>query len=131
MSSQSESPSDRFRHITSLLRFADNSLKENPNIEAPALLEFRQTLDNIRLTAWTASELQNARETNKDACAMMSFLTSERLRRFRQMIDDFCTDLERDGVAWPSTSIHDLKNSVTLLLGRLNLMGLRAGHNKS
>lgn len=46
---------------------------------------FGWRLDNVRMTAWTVSELHNARESQKDPQLVISFLTAERLRRFGQM----------------------------------------------
>lgn len=104
--------------IASLQR-ADNNLKTDPNIDGPVLRELRQALDNLRLTAWTVNELQNARETGQDTRAMTTFLTAERLRRIRRMIDDLCAELESNGSAWPANSIHDLQASVRMLRERL------------
>jgi hypothetical protein len=44
------------------------------------LQEFRQVLDNARLTVWTVSELLNAVETQKDPAKVLSFVAAERLR---------------------------------------------------
>ncbi len=39
------------------------------------------------MTAWTLDELLNARRTRKDPQLVISFLTTERLRRFSQMVN--------------------------------------------
>ncbi|HEY6305874.1 MAG TPA: hypothetical protein VI488_05355 [Candidatus Angelobacter sp.] len=101
----------------------DRDLKANPSPSGTALREFRQTLDNIRMTAWTVSELLNARQTKKNPEAVLSFLTAERLRRFSQMVQDLCVDLERDGDSWPTQGVKTLEASLTLLRERLRKLG--------
>src|SRR5215475_6378426 len=114
--------SSKLGELTSELRTLEESLKTNTSVNAAALSEFRQALDNVRLTAWTVSELQNARQIKRDAQAVNSFLTAERLRRFRQMVRDLRTDLDHDGPNWPSQSIDDLQESITNLREGLGLL---------
>ena len=87
-------------------------------LDGPGLREFRLALDNVRMTAWTVSELHNAREIQKNPRVVISFLTAERLRRFSQMARDLCHDLERES-SWPAQAVNDLKNSLNLLRERL------------
>lgn len=105
--------------LISDLQAADKTLKTSPNIEGSTLRELRHALDNVRLTAWTVSELQNARETSRDTRAIASFLTAERLRRISRMIDDLCADMEHDASPWPADSINDLQESLRVLRERL------------
>ena len=125
MSFPTVAESARLLHLIDELKFADEHLKTGSAIAGSALRELRQALDNLRLTAWTLSELQNAREANKDTTAMIAFLTAERLRRLRSMLDALCSDLEREGGTWPSTSIHDRQESVSSLRERLALASFR------
>jgi hypothetical protein len=118
----SQSFSAKLSELTAELRTLEGSLKDNLPVSAPVLAEFRQALDNVRLTAWTVSELQNARQIKRDAQAVTSFLTSERLRRFRQMVRDLRADLDYDGPNWPSQSIDDLQESITNLREGLGLL---------
>ncbi len=122
---KSKSSSAQLRDLIAELQSADKNLKTDPNVEGPVLRELRHALDNLRLTAWTVSELQNARDTSKDSRAMVSFLTGERLRRIRRMIDDLCADLEQDAAAWPADSINDLQASVRVLRERLGSSATR------
>jgi hypothetical protein len=117
-----QSFSAKLGELTAELRTVENSLRNNAFVSAPALGEFRQALDNIRLTAWTVSELQNARQIKRDAQAVTTFLTAERLRRFRQMVKDLRTDLDHDGPNWSSQSIDDLQESITNLREGLGLL---------
>src|SRR5215472_13605122 len=105
-------------YLTTKLRSLDRRLKPNPSPDGPALREFRLALDNVRMTAWTVSELHNAREIQKNPQVVISFLTAERLRRFSQMARDLCHDRERES-SWPAQAVNDLKNSLNLLRERL------------
>jgi hypothetical protein len=87
-------------YLTTKLRALDRGLKSSPSLDGPALREFRLALDNVRMTAWSVSELHNAREIHKNAQVVISFLTAERLRRFSQMARDLCQDLERERGSW-------------------------------
>jgi hypothetical protein len=115
----------KLRGLTSELRALDQSLRANSSASGPVLREFRQALDNIRLTAWTVSELQNAKQIKRDAQAVTSFLNAERLRRFRQMMADFSADLEHNGASWPAQSIDDLQAAANQLRERLGLLSNR------
>src|SRR5262249_4369136 len=118
----SQSFSAKLGELTSELRAFEKSLQDNSFVSAAALAEFRQALDNVRLTAWTVSELQNARQIKRDAQAVTTFLTAERLRRFRQMVKDLRIDLDHDGPNWSSQSIDDLQESITNLREGLGLL---------
>jgi hypothetical protein len=119
----SRSFTSKLRLLTSELRSLDRDLKATPSPSGTALREFRQTLDNIRMTAWTVSELMNARQTQKDPQAVISFLTAERLRRFSQMVQDLSGDIEREGDSWPAQGIKTLEASLTQLRERLRKVG--------
>jgi hypothetical protein len=111
------------RNLTTKLRSLDRGLKSNGSLDGAALGEFRLALDNVRMTAWTVSELHNARESQKNPDVVISFLTAERLRRFSQMARDLCNDLEQESGAWSAQAVNDLKNSLNLLRERLRTVG--------
>jgi hypothetical protein len=113
----------KLHRLTAGLRSLDRGLKSNPSLDGAALREFRQALDNIRLTAWSVSELLNARQSQKNPEAVISFLTAERLRRFSQMARDLSSDLEQHSTTWPAQAVRDLENSLTLLGARLTIVG--------
>jgi hypothetical protein len=119
----SRSVNGKLRKLTAELRALDQRLKSNPSLEGAWLREFRQALDNVRLTAWSVNELLNARQSGKNQQAVISFLTAERLRRFSQMARDLSRDLEQDGTSWPAQAVRDLENSLAALGARLTTIG--------
>lgn len=110
----------RLRYLTSELRTLDSDLRsETRNPDLLLLQGFRQSLDDVRLTAWTVSELINARESKKNTDSMLSFLAAERLRRLIQIIRDLCADMDKQAFTWQTSGVHALSDSVILLQSRI------------
>ncbi len=107
--------SERLRLLSAELRSAELELKSGLAPEALLLQEFRHVLDNARMTAWTVSELLNARERQQDPAKVISFVLAERLRRANQMLKDLCADIEQEGVTWQTHGIQSLFDTVKQL----------------
>lgn len=107
--------SERLRRLSVELRNLEIELKSGKPPETLLLQEFRHVLDNARLTAWTVSELLNARERNQDPAKVTSFVVAERLRRANQMLKDLCTDIEQEGVSWQTHGVQSLFDTVKQL----------------
>jgi hypothetical protein len=119
--------STRLRSVLSELQAIDRELKAD--IAAPdkaVLQEFRQILDNVRMTAWTVSELMNARETEKNPEPLLSFLASERMRRLSYMIRDLCIDMDKQVLTWQSSGVQALSDSVLGLQSRITQLIARS-----
>lgn len=114
--------STRLCEITLEFQTLENDLRNTNDLDARALQEFRQSLDDLRMTAWTVSELNNARSTKKDPEAVLSFLAAERLRRFSQMARDLSSEIDGKGFTWETSGIQALFDSVNLLRARLSKM---------
>jgi len=117
MADQGFNFASRLRALTAELRALERDLKAGSVADQAAMHDFRHTLDEIRMTAWTASELHNARPERQ--ATMASFLAAERIRRFAQMIRDFSLDLEHQDLTWESGGIQSLFDSVAALQSRL------------
>lgn len=111
--------SGRLQRLSEELRELDVDLRSGTTPEAAALQEFRQGLDNVRMTAWTVSELLNAATAQRDPERVLSFLAAERLRRSSQMLKDLCADLDDQDVNWQSGGIQRLYETVNVLQGQL------------
>ena len=107
--------SERLRAISGELREIDLALKSGTTPDVLHLQEFRQVLDNARLTAWTVSELLNAVETQKDPAKVLSFVAAERLRRSNQLLKDLCRDIDDQGITWQTHGIQSLYDTVNML----------------
>jgi Fic family protein len=106
---------ERLRGLSTELRSLEHELKSGQTPEALLLQEFRHVLDNVRLTAWTVSELQNARERQQDPAIVVPFVVAERLRRANQMLKDLCDNIEHEGVTWQTGGIQSLFETVKQL----------------
>jgi hypothetical protein len=123
MQERARSTTTKLRDLAAQLSSLDRELKSNAFLDEATLHEFRWALDNVRMTAWTVSELLNARRSRKDPQAAISFLTGERLRRFCQMVRNLPADFEQSGTSWPAEAVRDLANSFILLRERLGAAG--------
>jgi hypothetical protein len=115
MTNTSGTLGERFRRATQELRALESELKAGQTPEPLELQDFRRVLDNTRLTAWTVSELLNARERQQDPEKVLSFVVAERLRRSTQLLKDLASDLEHEGVSWQTHGVQSLFEAVKLL----------------
>ncbi len=107
------------KQLTAELKRVEHRLKSEATPDPVALNEFRHAVDNVRLTAWSVSELINAEHTRKNPDTVMAFLAAERLRRFDQMVRNLCADIERRMVTFQTNGMHSLIDSVNMLQQRL------------
>ncbi|HWG39506.1 MAG TPA: hypothetical protein VN658_03075 [Candidatus Acidoferrales bacterium] len=116
MNMTSEDMSCEIRHFSAELKRLEHRLKSEPTPDPLVLNEFRHAVDNVRLTAWSVSELINAERIKKNPDTVLAFLSAERLRRFEQLVRSLCGDIERglitvrtDGVQALCESVNDLQ----------------------
>jgi hypothetical protein len=112
--------SNRLREISSELREIDLALKSGATPDPLLLQDFRNVLDNARLTAWTVSETLNVVQLQKDPAKVLSFVAAERLRRSNQMLKDLCTDIDLHSVTWKTQGIQNLFDTVNFLQVQLH-----------
>jgi hypothetical protein len=101
------------------LKRLEQRLKSEPNPDSVALNEFRHSVDNVRLTAWSVSELINAKRIKKNPDTVLAFLSAERLRRFDQLVRSLCGDIQRGLITVRTEGIQSLCQSVNDLQQRL------------
>ena len=105
--------SARIRTMTAELRDLEKFMKSERDASNTSLLfEFRTALDNARMTAWVMSELANAHQTKVDRNAMSAYLTSERIRRFAQLVRDLCADLDSGQIKPQTTGMRELQQAL-------------------
>lgn len=107
------------KHLTSELRRVEDRLKSEAAPDPVALNEFRHGVDNVRLTAWSVSELINAEHTKKNPNTVLAFLAAERLRRFDQMVRNLLADIDRRVITLQTNGMESLLDSVQTLHVRL------------
>jgi hypothetical protein len=119
MSTTHEDLSSEIRHFSAELKRLEQRLKSEPPPDPLALNEFRHGVDNVRLTAWSVSELINAERIKKSPDTVLAFLSAERLRRFEQLVKSLCGDIERGIITVRTDGMHALCESVNDLQQRL------------
>lgn len=107
------------KNLSSALMRVDLRLQSEPAPDIVLLNMFRQAVDNVRLTAWSVSELINAQRVKKEPDKVLAFLSAERLRRLDQLVRNLCGDIERGVITCNNYGIHSLFDSVTVLQRRL------------
>jgi hypothetical protein len=119
MSTTTEDLTSEIRHFSAELKRLEQRLKSEPPPDPLALNEFRHGVDNVRLTAWSVSELINAERIKKNPDTVLAFLSAERLRRFEQLVKSLCGDIERGIITVRTDGMHALCESVNDLQQRL------------
>jgi hypothetical protein len=119
MNMTSEDLSSEIRHFSAELKRLEQRLKSEPTPDAAVLNEFRHAVDNVRLTAWSVSELINAERIKKNPDTVLDFLSAERLRRFEQLVSSLCGDIERGLITVRTDGVQALCESVNGLQQRL------------
>jgi len=125
MSTTPQDLSSEIQHLSAELKRLEQRLKSEPPPDPAALTEFRYRLDNVRLTAWSVSELINAERIKKSPDTVLTFLSAERLRRFEQLVKSLCGDIERgiitvrtDGMQALCESVNDLQQRLVQAINR-------------
>jgi hypothetical protein len=108
------------KHLSAELKRLEQRLKSEPAPDSLALTEFRHAVDNVRLTAWSVSELLNVQHIKKNPNTVLAFLSAERVRRFDQLVKNLCGDIDRGLITVETTEMHSLGESVDNLQLRIN-----------
>jgi len=107
------------RKLSAALKQMDHRLKSEQPPDSVVLNEFRQSVDNVRLTAWSVSELINAKRAGNEPDSVLTFLSAERLRRLDQLVRTLCGDVERRLITAKSYGVSSLLDSISILQQRL------------
>ena len=130
MTNSSESLTFEIKQLAAELRRMEKQLKAGPMPDPVALNEFRHTVDNVRFTAWSVSELITAERVKKDPDKVLAFLSAERLRRFEQLVQNLCGDIERGALTLQTYGMQGLIHSVDTLQQRLAECGREKERHK-
>jgi hypothetical protein len=115
MINDSNSLTLQIKHLSGELRQLEQRLKSEAAPDPLALNDFRHAVDNVRMAAWSVSELLNAHQINKDPNTVLAFLSAERLRRFDQLVKTLCGDIERGLITVETNGMQTLGESVNIL----------------
>jgi hypothetical protein len=119
MSTFTEDLSSELQQCSLELKRLEQRLKSERPPDPGVLNEFRHRVDNVRLTAWSVSELVNAERIKKNPDTVLAFLSAERLRRFDQLVKNLCGDIERGLITVQTNGLQSLRDSVNNLQQRI------------
>ena len=117
--SSSEPIAIELKDLSAQLKRMDQRLKTEQPPDSVVLNEFRQSVDNVRLTAWSVSEVINTQRAGSQHDSVIAFLSAERVRRLDQLTRNLCGDLERRVITGQSYGIQSLFDSISVLQQRL------------
>jgi len=75
------------------------------NIDQRVLMEFRDSVDYVRKTAWVVYEWQERQVRHRDTATVLPLLTIERLRRATQLCGSIGRDLEAQPGQFPEQAV--------------------------
>ncbi|HET6934585.1 MAG TPA: hypothetical protein VFI72_07075 [Candidatus Angelobacter sp.] len=107
------------KSLSAALKRTDQQLQSGPAPDAALLNEFRQAVDNVRLTAWSVSEAINSRRSGNEPDTVLAFLSAERLRRLDQLVRNLCGDIDRGAITAQNYGLNSLSDSVNVLQQKL------------
>jgi hypothetical protein len=119
MTHATESLSAQLVRLTMELRKVEQRLDYESEPDASQLIDFRHAVDNVRLKAWSVSEVINARYTTEDPNAVLTYLAAERLRRLDQLVKNLCADVDRGALPLQTSGMHSLRDSLSSLQQRI------------
>lgn len=114
-----ENLSRELKSLSTALKQLDGRLQSETSPDPVVLIEFRHSIDNVRLTAWSVSELISTQRTRNEPDNVLAFLSAERVRRLDQLVRNLCGNLDRNVITSKSYGMSSLFDSVTALQQRL------------
>jgi len=116
----SDNLATRLQNLSGELRQLEKELRELPAEADPVVIrDFRDALDNLRLTAWSLQLWLEEKRAGHDTLFLMRQLAAERIRRTIQLSTNLVTDMDAGGVTLESGGVNDLYRAAQGLFERL------------
>ena len=108
----------RLQAVIGTLSELEEAIKSG-DVDARVLMEFRQSVDTIRGTAWAVQRWIGLKEQSGDPYSVIPILAAQRVLRATQLSQDLVVDLESVDVSIDTPGLHQLFTAVSRLLERL------------
>lgn len=118
MSSYSESITLRLQKTADELRSIQQLLTLE-GIDPRVLLDFREAVDHVRLTAWGVQQFIELRATSKDPFSALALLAQERVRRATQLCRDVGMDADGGEIGSDTPGLAELRDEAKNVALRL------------
>ena len=88
-------------------------------IDPRVLLDFREAVDHVRLTAWGVQQFIELRESRKDPFSAITLLAEQRIKRTTQLCRDVSMDTASGEIASDAPGLIELRDEAQSLVQRL------------
>lgn len=114
--SQASDLSGQLANAAAQIRELEQSMKSHQSgLDMRLLIEFRQAVDQIRLTTWAMQKWLDLRGDDKNLYGALALLMAERIRRATELNNELARDLKSIGVMPDTTGMTDLRIAVERL----------------
>lgn len=110
--------SDRLKSAVQELRRLDKLLLKG-DLDPRILTDFRDALNRVRNTAWSAQQYVSLKDTEQDSSNVLSLLASERIRAMYQLCQALQADLGSTDIRFQPGQILQLHSAAKVLTERL------------
>jgi len=110
--------STRLQNLGAELRALEEDIKAG-EVDARVLQEFRQSVDQIRVTAWAVQQWTELQAQKRDAYSVLPLLTKERIRRATQLAETLNLDIDATEITFETEGIEKLFHAVEGVYYRL------------
>ena len=117
-SSGDQALSARLQDLGAELRALEEDIKAG-EVDARVLQEFRESVDQIRVTAWAVQQWSELQAQKRDAYSVLPLLTRERIRRATQLAETLSLDIDATEVTFETEGIEKLFHAVEGVYYRL------------
>jgi hypothetical protein len=114
-----ENVSDRLAKAIPELRRLQKLLLSGENWDARILTDFRDALNHVRNTAWSAHQYIASKSTDQDSTTVLSVLAGERVRVAYQLCQAIQADLRSTDIKFQPGQLIQLSLAVKALIEQL------------
>lgn len=110
--------SARLEELSAGLRQVEDEIKAG-EVEPRVLREFRDSVDQIRVTAWAVQQWTELEAQKGDPYSVLPLITRERIRRMAKLAEDLALDIDATEIEQGTEGIEQLHGAIERLHGRL------------
>jgi hypothetical protein len=111
LSTADEALSARLHNLGAELRALEEEIKAG-QVDARVLQEFRESVDQIRVTAWAVQQWTELQAQKGDAYSVLPLLTKERIRRATQLAETLNLDIDASEITFETEGIEKLHRAI-------------------
>lgn len=110
--------SERLQKLSTELRELEDVIKSG-EVEPRVLREFRDSVDQVRVTAWAVQQWTELQAQKGDAYSVLPLITKERIRRMAKLAEECALDIDATEIEPGTEGIEPLHAAIERLYSRL------------